>query len=162
MWSPTGSLSRRSPWAAELKLRWRSKLWPDIAVVEGPADLGSALQQLPSVQTVQIQQQPKRAAEIPHGAKLLSAVCETTVPRIAVMVRKAYGGGYLAMSGAPTKPDAMLERRTPSHWYRQSELSILERVLQAPPGPPKCLLKSSGRLVSEPRHGTFFGLWTNG
>jgi acetyl-CoA carboxylase carboxyltransferase component len=45
---------------------------------------------------------------IRHGAKLLSAVCEATVPRIAVMVRKAYGGGYLAMSGAPTKPDAML------------------------------------------------------
>jgi acetyl-CoA carboxylase carboxyltransferase component len=45
---------------------------------------------------------------IRHGAKLLSAVCESTVPRIAVMVRKAYGGGYLAMSGAPTKPDAML------------------------------------------------------
>jgi acetyl-CoA carboxylase carboxyltransferase component len=45
---------------------------------------------------------------IRHGAKLLSAVCEATVPRIAVMVRKAYGGGYLAMSGAPTKPDALL------------------------------------------------------
>jgi len=45
---------------------------------------------------------------IRHGAKLLSAVCEATVPRISVMVRKAYGGGYLAMSGAPTHPDAML------------------------------------------------------
>ena len=45
---------------------------------------------------------------IRHGAKLLSAVCEVTVPRISVIVRKAYGGGYLAMSGAPTKPDAML------------------------------------------------------
>ena len=45
---------------------------------------------------------------IRHGAKLLSAVCEATVPRISVMVRKAYGGGYLAMSGAPTQPDAML------------------------------------------------------
>lgn len=45
---------------------------------------------------------------IRHGAKLLSAVCEATVPRISVMVRKAYGGGYLAMSGAPTNPDAML------------------------------------------------------
>ena len=43
-----------------------------------------------------------------HGAKRLSAVCEATVPRISVMVRKAYGGGYLAMSGAPTQPDAML------------------------------------------------------
>ena len=45
---------------------------------------------------------------IRHGAKLLSAVCESTVPRICVHVRKAYGGGYLAMSGAPTHPDAML------------------------------------------------------
>ncbi len=45
---------------------------------------------------------------IRHGAKLLSAVCEATVPRITVLVRKAYGGGYLGMSGAPTQPDAMI------------------------------------------------------
>jgi acetyl-CoA carboxylase carboxyltransferase component len=50
----------------------------------------------------------EKAGIIRHGAKLLSAVCEATVPRISVMVRKAYGGGYLAMSGAPTNPDAML------------------------------------------------------
>jgi acetyl-CoA carboxylase carboxyltransferase component len=45
---------------------------------------------------------------IRHGAKMLFAVCESSVPRIAVMVRKAYGGGYLAMSGAPTNPDALI------------------------------------------------------
>ena len=39
---------------------------------------------------------------------MLFAVCEATVPRIAVLVRKAYGGGYLAMSGSPTHPDAVL------------------------------------------------------
>ncbi|MEO9228439.1 MAG: carboxyl transferase domain-containing protein [Devosia sp.] len=50
----------------------------------------------------------EKAGIIRHGAKLLSAVCEATVPRIAVMVRKAYGGGYLGMSGAPTLPDAVL------------------------------------------------------
>ncbi|MDP3857111.1 MAG: acyl-CoA carboxylase subunit beta [Stagnimonas sp.] len=50
----------------------------------------------------------EKAGIIRHGAKLLSAVCETTVPRICVLVRKAYGGGYLGMSGAPTQPDAML------------------------------------------------------
>ncbi|MGI6853686.1 acyl-CoA carboxylase subunit beta [Mesorhizobium sp. 1B3] len=50
----------------------------------------------------------EKAGIIRHGAKLLSAVCEATVPRICVLVRKAYGGGYLAMSGAPTHPDAML------------------------------------------------------
>ena len=50
----------------------------------------------------------ERQGIIRHGAKMLFAVCEATVPRIAVMVRKAYGGGYLAMSGAPTNPDAVL------------------------------------------------------
>ncbi|MBA3621685.1 MAG: acyl-CoA carboxylase subunit beta [Euzebyales bacterium] len=45
---------------------------------------------------------------IRHGAKMLFAVCEATVPRIAVMVRKAYGGGYLAMSGSPTAPSAVI------------------------------------------------------
>lgn len=34
---------------------------------------------------------------IRHGAKLLYAVCESTVPKITVIIRKAYGGGNLAM-----------------------------------------------------------------
>jgi acetyl-CoA carboxylase carboxyltransferase component len=50
----------------------------------------------------------EREGIIRHGAKMLFAVCESTVPRIDVLVRKAYGGGYLAMSGSPTQPDAVL------------------------------------------------------
>lgn len=50
----------------------------------------------------------EKAGIIRHGAKLLHAVCEAKVPRISVMVRKGYGGGYLGMSGAPTMPDAQL------------------------------------------------------
>jgi acetyl-CoA carboxylase carboxyltransferase component len=50
----------------------------------------------------------EREGIIRHGAKMLFAVCEASVPRIAVLVRKAYGGGYLAMSGSPTHPDAVL------------------------------------------------------
>lgn len=50
----------------------------------------------------------ERGGIIRHGAKMLFAVCEAQVPRICVLVRKAYGGGYLAMSGSPTKPDAVL------------------------------------------------------
>ena len=50
----------------------------------------------------------EREGIIRHGAKMLYAVCESTVPRIDVLVRKAYGGGYLAMSGSPTQPDAVL------------------------------------------------------
>ncbi|WP_433503128.1 acyl-CoA carboxylase subunit beta [Pseudonocardia halophobica] len=45
---------------------------------------------------------------IRHGAKMLFAVAESRVPRIAVLVRKAYGGGYLGMSGSPMNPDAVL------------------------------------------------------
>lgn len=50
----------------------------------------------------------ERSGIIRHGAKMLFAVCQAAVPRIAVIVRKAYGGGYLAMSGSPTAPDAVL------------------------------------------------------
>src|SRR5438552_2516442 len=52
--------------------------------------------------------QVERAGIIRHGAKMLFAVAEARVPRIAVLVRKAYGGGYLAMSGSPMNPDAVL------------------------------------------------------
>ncbi len=35
---------------------------------------------------------------IRHGAKLLYAFCESTVPRIQVITRKAYGGAYVVMN----------------------------------------------------------------
>ena len=35
---------------------------------------------------------------IRHGAKLLYAFCEATVPRISVITRKAYGGAYVVMN----------------------------------------------------------------
>ncbi len=54
----------------------------------------------------------ERTGIIRHGAKMLFAVCQAQVPRISVIVRKAYGGGYLAMSGSPTQPDAVLALAT--------------------------------------------------
>ncbi|QUH05991.1 acyl-CoA carboxylase subunit beta [Saccharopolyspora erythraea] len=54
----------------------------------------------------------ERQGIIRHGAKMLFAVAESRVPRIAVLVRKAYGGGYLAMSGAPMRPDAVIALAT--------------------------------------------------
>lgn len=52
--------------------------------------------------------QVEREGIIRHGAKMIFAVSECRVPRISVLVRKAYGGGYLAMSGAPMNPDAVI------------------------------------------------------
>ncbi len=40
----------------------------------------------------------EHAGVIRHGAKLLYAYSEATVPKITVVLRKAYGGGYIAMS----------------------------------------------------------------
>ena len=39
----------------------------------------------------------EHAGVIRHGAKLLYAYCEATVPKITIILRKAYGGGYIAM-----------------------------------------------------------------
>jgi len=45
---------------------------------------------------------------IRHGAKLLYAYCEATVPRIQVIVRKAYGGAYLVMDSKSIGTDLSL------------------------------------------------------
>ncbi len=45
---------------------------------------------------------------IRHGAKMVTAVSEATVPKISVVVRKAYGAGLYAMSGPAFGPEATL------------------------------------------------------
>jgi acetyl-CoA carboxylase carboxyltransferase component len=45
---------------------------------------------------------------IRHGAKLITAVSEATVPKISVIVRKAYGAGLYAMCGPGFDPDATI------------------------------------------------------
>ena len=42
---------------------------------------------------------------IRHGAKLLYAFCEATVPKVSVILRKAYGGAYIAMNSKETGAD---------------------------------------------------------
>jgi propionyl-CoA carboxylase beta chain len=43
---------------------------------------------------------------IKHGAKLLYAYCEATVPKLTVITRKAYGGAYDVMSSKHIRGDA--------------------------------------------------------
>ena len=43
---------------------------------------------------------------IKHGAKLLYAFCEATVPKLTVITRKAYGGAYCVMSSKHIRGDA--------------------------------------------------------
>ena len=50
----------------------------------------------------------ERRGIIRHGAKMIAAVSEATVPKISVIVRKAYGAGLYAMSGPAFDPDCTL------------------------------------------------------
>ncbi|MGH2599884.1 MAG: acyl-CoA carboxylase subunit beta, partial [Dehalococcoidia bacterium] len=45
---------------------------------------------------------------IRHGAKMISAVSAATVPKICVVVRKAYGAGLYAMAGPGFEPEATI------------------------------------------------------
>ncbi|HST54458.1 MAG TPA: acyl-CoA carboxylase subunit beta [Solirubrobacteraceae bacterium] len=52
--------------------------------------------------------QVERQGIIRHGAKMVSAVSSATVPKISVVVRKAYGAGLYAMAGPAYDPDCCL------------------------------------------------------
>src|SRR4029079_3594436 len=50
----------------------------------------------------------ERQGIIRHGAKMISAVSEATLPRFCGIVRKAYGAGLYAMPGPAYDPDCTL------------------------------------------------------
>jgi propionyl-CoA carboxylase beta chain len=55
---------------------------------------------------------------ITHGAKLLYAFCEATVPKITIIVRKAYGGAYDVMSSKHIRGDINLA-------YPTAEIAVM-------------------------------------
>ncbi len=55
---------------------------------------------------------------IKHGAKLLYAYCEATVPRITVITRKAYGGAYCVMSSKHIRGDI-------NYAYPTAEIAVM-------------------------------------
>ena len=56
----------------------------------------------------------ERQGIIRAGAKMIAAVSEATVPKLSVVVRKAYGAGLYAMCGPAFEPDACLALPTAS------------------------------------------------
>jgi methylmalonyl-CoA decarboxylase subunit alpha len=58
--------------------------------------------------------QVERQGIIRHGAKMISAVSEATVPKVSVIVRKAYGAGLYAMAGPAFEPDCCIALPTAS------------------------------------------------
>ena len=55
---------------------------------------------------------------IRHGAKMLYAVSEATVPKFSVVVRKSYGAGYYVMCGRAFEPDLIVA-------YPGAEISVM-------------------------------------
>jgi propionyl-CoA carboxylase beta chain len=55
---------------------------------------------------------------IRHGAKLLYAYCEATVPKISIITRKAYGGAYVVMSSQRIRGDVHLA-------YPTAEIAVM-------------------------------------
>jgi acetyl-CoA carboxylase carboxyltransferase component len=58
--------------------------------------------------------QVERQGIIRHGAKMITAVSEATVPQVSVVLRKAYGAGLYAMAGPGFGPDACIALPTAS------------------------------------------------
>jgi acetyl-CoA carboxylase carboxyltransferase component len=52
--------------------------------------------------------QVEKEGIIRHGAKMITAVAQATVPKFSVIVRKAYGAGLYAMCGPAFDPDACI------------------------------------------------------
>ncbi|HEX2086544.1 MAG TPA: acyl-CoA carboxylase subunit beta, partial [Solirubrobacteraceae bacterium] len=50
----------------------------------------------------------EQAGIIRHGAKMLYAVANATVPKVTVVLRKAYGAGYYVMNGRAYEPDLIV------------------------------------------------------
>jgi len=87
---------------------------------------------------------------ITHGAKLLFAFCEATVPKITIITRKAYGGAYVVMSSKHIRGDVNLAYPTAEIAVMGPEGAVnivfrneLDRAADA--------VKEKDRLVSEYR-----------
>ncbi len=80
----------------------------------------------------------EREGIIRHGAKMLFAVADATVPKLTVVVRKGYGAGYYVMNGRAYEPDVFVAWPT-------AEISVMgpegmvsiaaSKALQAAPTP---------------------------
>ena len=100
---------------------------------------GLPLLYLADVPGFMIGKQVERQGIIRAGAKMVQAVSEAQVPRISVVVRKAYGAGLYAMSGPGFAPDACLALPTAMIVVMGAEAAVnavhYNRLQAMPEGP---------------------------
>jgi acetyl-CoA carboxylase carboxyltransferase component len=101
---------------------------------------------------------------IRHGAKLLYAYCEATVPRVSVILRKAYGGAYIVMDSRSIGADLALAWPTNEIGVMGADgaVNVLHRKKLAAsddPGPLRAeLVADYHELLLHPFYGAEHGL----
>src|SRR5205823_2784658 len=93
---------------------------------------------------------------IRHGAKLLFAVAEATVPKVTVVLRKAYGAGYYAMNGRSFEADLIVAWPTAeiAAMGPEGAVAVAYRKELATAGGKEARRAVRERLVEELRSGT--------
>ena len=83
----------------------------------------------------------ERQGIIRAGAKMIAAVSEATVPKISVIVRKAYGAGLYAMCGPAFEPDACLALASASIAVMGPQAAVnavyYNKIQEVPDGPER-------------------------
>ncbi len=83
----------------------------------------------------------ERQGIIRAGAKMIAAVSEATVPKISVVVRKAYGAGLYAMCGPAFEPDACLALASASIAVMGPQAAVnavyFNKIQEVPAGPER-------------------------
>jgi acetyl-CoA carboxylase carboxyltransferase component len=83
----------------------------------------------------------ERQGIIRAGAKMIAAVSEATVPKISVVVRKAYGAGLYAMCGPAFEPDACIALPTASIAVMGPQAAVnavyYNKIQEVPEGPER-------------------------
>jgi len=83
----------------------------------------------------------ERQGIIRAGAKMIAAVSEATVPKISVIVRKAYGAGLYAMCGPAFEPDACIALPTASIAVMGPQAAVnavyYNKIQEIPAGPER-------------------------
>lgn len=83
----------------------------------------------------------ERQGIIRAGAKMIAAVSEATVPKVSVIVRKAYGAGLYAMCGPAFEPDACLALPSASIAVMGPQAAVnavyFNKIQEVPEGPER-------------------------
>jgi methylmalonyl-CoA decarboxylase subunit alpha len=83
----------------------------------------------------------ERQGIIRAGAKMIAAVSEATVPKVSVIVRKAYGAGLYAMCGPAFEPDACIALPTASIAVMGPQAAVnavfFNKIQAVPEGPER-------------------------